>query len=504
MEISRLFCTFAYVKRYLTILLCSLYALLGMAQNNMQVVHYSTKEGLPHDIVYCSLKSEDSFLWFGTWFGLSRFDGSRFANYSDAYISSSDQPPRKVEWLAEDALGNLWIKTLDWKLSVFFKQTERFEDVYDELKPYARNLQVIKIQADGTGKILLLTKDKNLLLAETLKDGSIRIQTLVDARKYINTFNYLLCQDVVQLKASRANYVGGDYQIYSVPVTAKTRKWTLGMWQQYFARKSKEHFVYHTPNGCVWQLDESHTALVCRNPKTGWERRYPVSGVGTVVEPKFIATSHHGYFYLSGAGEIIYIDPQTMEGVNLAFLPKFQDHKPDSHFLHMNLDKDGLLWLTSADNGIYRVSFTPNQFRVIPLPDGDKSGVKAICQLKNGDVLVGARSKNVYLLDMQGRVKQVFDYAHHQIGSIYHAMYDDRQNLWLSTKGDGLVKLTPDASRPIGYRIDHYRHDARNPYSISGNNVYMTYQDSHHRIWVATLDGGSQSAAGTGRKGALL
>lgn len=193
-----------------------------MAQNNMQVAHYSTKEGLPHDIVYCSLKSKDSFLWFGTWFGLSRFDGSRFANYSDAYISSSDQPPRKVEWLAEDALGNLWIKTLDWKLSVFFKQIERFEDVYEELKPYARNLQVIKIQADGTGKILLLTKDKNLLLAETLKDGSIRIQTLVDARKYINTFNYQLRQDVVQLKASRANYVGKDYQIYSVPVTAKT------------------------------------------------------------------------------------------------------------------------------------------------------------------------------------------------------------------------------------------------------------------------------------------
>lgn len=82
-------------------------------------------------------------------------------------------------------------------------QIERFEDVYEELKPYARNLQVIKIQADGTGKILLLTKDKNLLLAETLKDGSIRIQTLVDARKYINTFNYQLCQDVVQLKASR-------------------------------------------------------------------------------------------------------------------------------------------------------------------------------------------------------------------------------------------------------------------------------------------------------------
>lgn len=472
------------------IFFCSLLALLGWAQDNMQVAHYSTQKGLPHDIVYSSLKSKDGFLWFGTWFGLSRFDGSRFENYSDAYTPSSDQPPRKIEWLVEDALGNLWIKTLDWKLSVLFKQTERFEDVYDELKPYTHNLQVIKIQADGTGKVLLLTKDKTLLLAETLKDGSIRIQTLVDARKFVNTFNYQLRQDVVQLKASRANYVGKDYQIYSVPITAKTRKWTLGMWKQYFARKSKEHYIYHTPNGCVWQLNESHTALVCRNPKTGWERCYPLNGVGKVVEPKFVATPNHGYFYLSGAGEIIYIDPQTMEGINLALLPKFQDRKPNSHFLNMNQDKDGLLWLTSADNGIYCVSFTPNQFRVIPLPDGDKSGVKAICQLKNGDVLVGARSKNVYLLDMQGRVKQVFDYAHHPIGSIYHAMYDDRQNLWLSTKGDGLVKLTPDASRPIGYRIDHYRHDTRDPYSISGNNVYMTYQDSRHRIWVATLDGG--------------
>ena len=139
-----------------------------MAQNNMQVAHYSTKEGLPHDIVYCSLKSEDSFLWFGTWFGLSRFDGSRFANYSDAYNSSPTSYPVKGIMVGRRALGNLWIKTLYWETrSVFFKQTERFEDVYEELRPYARNLQVIKIQADGTGKILLLTKDKNLLLAET-------------------------------------------------------------------------------------------------------------------------------------------------------------------------------------------------------------------------------------------------------------------------------------------------------------------------------------------------
>lgn len=490
MKISRLFCIFAVVIRFLMILVCLVNVLWGMAQNNMQVAHYSTQEGLPHEIVYTSLKSKDSFLWFGTWFGLSRFDGSRFENYSDAYILSSDQPPRKVESLVEDALGNLWIKTLDWKLSVFFKQTERFEDVYDELKPYTRNLQVIKIQADGTGRVLLLTKDKTLLLAETTPQGGIKIKTLVDARRYINAFNYQLRENVVQVCAERANYVGMDYRVYSVPLTAKTRKYTQQRWRQYFAQRTSEDATYHTANGCVWQLDASRTALVCRNPKTGWERRYPLGTMGKVVEPKFIATPHHGYFYLSEAGEILYINPATMEATNLAFLPKFQDHRADSHFLSMNLDKDGLLWITTADNGIYRVSFTPDQFHVLPLPNGDNSGVKAIYQLPNGDILVGARSKNVYVLDAQGRLKQVLDYAHYHIGSVYHIMADDKHNLWLSTKGDGLVKLQPDASAPQGYRILHFTHDAKNRYSLSGKNVYMTYMDSRHRIWVATLDGG--------------
>ena len=251
MEISRLFLYFCIRETifYHTFLFALCLVGYGTEQYAGSSLFYEGRVTSRHRILFSEVERQFPVVW--NLVRLSRFDGSRFANYSDAYISSSDQPPRKVEWLAEDALGNLWIKTLDWKLSVFFKQIERFEDVYEELKPYARNLQVIKIQADGTGKILLLTKDKNLLLAETLKDGSIRIQTLVDARKYINTFNYQLCQDVVQLKASRANYVGKDYQIYSVPVTAKNRKWTLGMWQQYFARKSKEHFVYHTPNGCV-------------------------------------------------------------------------------------------------------------------------------------------------------------------------------------------------------------------------------------------------------------
>jgi hypothetical protein len=121
----------------------------GQGHPSVLVDHYTTAQGLPHHIVNCSVETRDGFEWFGTWHGLARFDGNAFRTLSGPYLYASDPAPRKVETLVEDSCGNLWIKTLDWKLSVLIKQQGRFKSVFDELKPFSRNLQVIKIQADG-------------------------------------------------------------------------------------------------------------------------------------------------------------------------------------------------------------------------------------------------------------------------------------------------------------------------------------------------------------------
>ncbi len=461
-----------------------------MAQQDMQVTHFTTLNGLSHNIVYCSHKASDGFLWFGTWYGLSRFDGSHFNNYSKAFTPSSDQPPRKVETIVEDGNGNLWVKTLDWKLSLFYKRTERFEDIFDELKPYTRNLQVIKIQADGHGRVLLLTKDKNLLLASTAKDGKVVIRKLVDARNAVNRFNYKLTKPVVQIREGRANYVGIDFQIYSVPLTQRNRHINAAAWQRYFATRDAQAEVYRTPDGLTWRVDDTKTALLCTRPSTGQIYRYHLAPYHKLVEPKLVATPQHGWFYLSASGEILHIDPVTMQAQNIAQMQEFTDFKENTRFLSMNFDRDGLLWVTTVDNGIYRINFTPRQFRIVPLPDSGAGGVRALYQMHNGNILVGTRSKDLYVLSPDGRMLKALDYARTHIGSVYHIMQDDKERLWLSTKGDGLVCATPDASFPSGYRFVHYRHDSKNPSSLSGNKVYMTYQDSHRRIWVGTLDGG--------------
>ena len=219
---------------------------------NALVNHYTTQNGLPNNIVNCSLQTRDGFVWLGTWYGLTRFDGKQFRTYTSAFSLNSDPSPRKVETLVEDGNGNIWIKTLDWKLSVLFCATARFKDVFDELKPVTRNLQVIKIQPDGYGNVLLLTKDKNLLLASTDKHGRVSVKLLVDSRKHINRFDYRLLDDVIQLRQGRANLIGTNFLIASVPLTGRPS--SMAYWKAYFAQQLKHYHTYVDRYGGRWTM----------------------------------------------------------------------------------------------------------------------------------------------------------------------------------------------------------------------------------------------------------
>ena len=52
------------------------------------------------------------------------------------------------------------------------------------------------------------------------------------------------------------------------------------------------------------------------------------------------------------------------------------------------------------------------------------------------------------------------------------------------------MKAVPDEKAVGGFRFKRYLHNLSDLSSISGNDVYFTYQDEKKRIWVGTLDGG--------------
>ena len=55
----------------------------AFAYPNMIVEHYTAERGLSNNIVNCTLKGQDGFVWFGTWYGLCSFDGTKFRSYDN-------------------------------------------------------------------------------------------------------------------------------------------------------------------------------------------------------------------------------------------------------------------------------------------------------------------------------------------------------------------------------------------------------------------------------------
>ena len=396
----------------------------GYTQGAPSVItrHFTTAEGLPSNNVMCTLKDRDGFLWFGTWYGLCRFDGEKFITYNKSVKSGAVIPPRKVESLAEDAQGRLWLKTVDWKLYVFDRLTEQFYAINDELKKYTNNLQVIKIQHTDSGHVLLLTKDKTLLLAQTNAKGQVVISRLFHSKGQIDPQSLQLYHDIIAESNGYAFYIGQDYRLFLVKGTQNTLKKT--MLEQEADREQQKN--------------------------------------------------------------------RLLQLASEAGLNKYSN---------LYMDRDSLLWITTNNNGIYCVSQPRHLFRLITLPNDDQTGVRCLFQMRNGDILVGARSRNVYIYHPNGQLASLLSYRQYGIGAVYDAMEDDKGRLWLSTKGDGLVIATPDESQPSGYRFIHYLHQQEEPSSISGNNVYMTFKDSQGHIWACTLDGGlnlvRESADGT-------
>ena len=556
--------------------------LCAFAYPNMIVEHYTAERGLPNNIVNCTLKGSDGCIWFGTWYGLCSFDGTKFRSYDnrDGFYSS-DIPPRKIQRIVEDKNGFLWIKTIDRKLYLFDKKHESFHAVYDDVKEYSENIQIIKVQTTEDGDVLLLTKDKSLLRAYTDAEGKITMKQLHDSRPNVNLYDMRLKNNIFCETDEFINWIGMDYQILSLrkgpalkdkpadfvqkKIAADPHQFTCASYNfQYlwlgdqnghiysidpqngvvnryeipeinqpisnllvtetglmyittaegvyeynigykqlvklpFFIKGKNKAIFIDKYDKIW-FQEDDRALIYYDPLNKSNRHFTFPDQNSIGNFEMQDAGEQGMFFLTPGGEILLFDREKLEMIRLNQLKPFADDQPNQLFFHLLLDKDGILWLTSTDSGVYRVNFPKRQFQLLkevsPVPVAGEisgswnQGIRALYQAKNGDLWAGTRWQALYRLDRNGQVKQIFSEKNYLVGAVYHIMEDKDGNLWFSTKGNGLVKAEPDMNSPQGLRFTRYKNDPKNPNSISNNDVYCTYQDSKGRIWVGVLGGG--------------
>lgn len=163
------------------------------------------------------------------------------------------------------------------------------------------------------------------------------------------------------------------------------------------------------------------------------------------------------------------------------------------------IDNQHNLWLSTFSQGIEKVvTYSPffNLFKPIPTANGlTDNGVRAVCEDKAGNLWVAMRSGYVLFFD-KGRSFKGFLGKNGNLREsskfnelVYSIMVDNKNNIWLGTKGNGLFKLKPKSGNG-NFEISHFTNNSKDKYSISSDVVYAIHQDKNNKIWIGTFGGG--------------
>ena len=176
------------------------------------------------------------------------------------------------------------------------------------------------------------------------------------------------------------------------------------------------------------------------------------------------------------------------------------DQETDYHApgLGYHIDKHRNLWLC-CKSGFDQLTFSPRNYTLLRQ---ERAGQYEIPNTIRG--LFIDSQKRLWCASKQG-VIELYDSSDRYIGNLsrsgkivnnpqtafgasaYTFFEDSLHRMWIGCKEDGLFIATPEKTG--NYRIQRYRHNAKDPYSLSENSIYDICSDKQGRIWIGTYGG---------------
>lgn len=152
----------------LRILVWCIFSYSGLLFGQSSFQRFSTNDGLAQNNVTSIVQDQQGFLWFGTYDGLSRYDGYTFTTYHSDPKDSGSLAPGFITSLYVASNGMLWVGFRNGSIDLFDPSTERFHHL---LEPSNRTQQIYTPMITSIAE-----DDDNVVWIGTRADGLLRAQ----------------------------------------------------------------------------------------------------------------------------------------------------------------------------------------------------------------------------------------------------------------------------------------------------------------------------------------
>ncbi len=509
---------------------------------NFRFERINTDNGLSKDNVYAITQDCRGFLWFGTDYGLNRYDGYDFKWYFHDKEDTSSLANNYVNALLLDRAGNLWVGTNGF-LHLYHPERDNFQRIplFDKKKEY-QGIQYGVLFEDRDSNIWVGDFDRGLFRY------LVRKKKMVD---YTEKVANLGIGTIMQTKDGRV-WVGTDMgRIFSIePETGRVDEYANPLIDPEELHDDFVWFIEEREDGKLligsskglFEFDR-HTARVSRHALGGFRERsfnftcyyrdtsgtewFGTSGQGLLVsgektlllerkpnnmmslsnnEVHDIFCDRSGVYWIATMSGISKLDPA------LFFFTYYQNDPNDPQSLHFNNvssfceDDQQRIWIGTQGGGVD--VFIPSQEKFYPLEK--ITGPLPAAMDKVIYDLHASRNGNIWIATMNAldrfdcKKRRFYHYGYLKYNPDYLSRKDDYTmdgkailsidedpagNVWLGTYGGGVTRITLGGKNGKP-EFTNFKHDPQDPHSLSNNYVRKIFVDRFGIVWIGTLGSG--------------
>jgi ligand-binding sensor domain-containing protein len=476
---------------------------------------FSNKEGLPDNRIRSIFQDSRGYLWVGTMNGVGKYDGYSFKEYDN----QTGHHGISGNWafaLCEDAAGNIWMGTLNG-LNVFDPRKEKFKS-YKNIPGDQSSLFSNKITAlhfDPSGKLWVGTKDglarfdPHTNKFQTFKQYPLQTYISKIIKSEGDQIWIATAAGVVQYN-TKTN-VSNFYRLGVRPDPYGNYFWSLmedkgdlyigtatqglirlgydaqtGRYQQFDELKnfrgqdlthSEVFDLCRSASGDLWLATDMGLARIQKPGTTSAKlhlyRNNPLNAQSlshNTVYQVFIDRTNNLW-----CGTEMGLNKLDLNTLSFQYFT-FQDSGSEDQVRSIYSINGKDIWMGTARNAIYKYNLVQNvteTFRLNQLPPAFNSHRSLYVDARN-QVYLGTLGGALALNQQQPNSSAIIT----QGAAVFAFLKDSRGNLWLG-KNDGLLQIRKDGTRV------NYKHDPKDPQSLSSSFVRSLYEDHNGKIWIA-------------------
>ena len=386
-------------------------------------------------------------------------------------------PSNKISFFYRDQNGQYWVGT-DKGLACIKKNEKNVYRVdpkcliegpgFTDIAEDGRNLYA----ATGDGKLYLRNKISGITSNSEIANDHLNKLLL----SHINRVLYIS-------SASGALYQF-DLQNLESKIVAKSAEGACALFED--------------SKGAVW-IEPETKGILRYDPK---RRKLSTYHQQTDVNSKY-STDHYfvfedrdGYVWVSmKRGGFGYYD-QKKDSIAYFFNDPHDAHRKFSNnVLNLFYDPSGVLWLTTDERGLEKLTFQANDFHHFqPENPGwfkSENDIRGLAVDHKNRLWAGTKNNKLYLIVNGKTISKLFvNEPPDGLGQVYTIMPQPDGTVWLGTKNNGLFKAEPVDKNETSFRLTHFSHLPNDNRSISSNEIYTVITDLKGRVWVGSYDGG--------------